>query len=132
MPQPCIAPNSPLSLARSLSLRSLSLTHRACAFVRFTTAEGAVAAIQAIHGKFVMPGCSDPRVVRYADAPGSRMKKGRDRPPMSGGFPGYAGPQGYGMGGYGGGPNSNGYGGQYGGSNGWGNPSYGGFNQVNN
>ena len=35
-----------------------------------------MAAIQAIHGKFIMPGCSDPLVVRYADAPGSRAKKG--------------------------------------------------------
>ena len=27
--------------------------------------------LQAIHGKYIMPGCTDPLVVRYADAPGS-------------------------------------------------------------
>ena len=47
---------------------AMAAVAQACAFVRFTTAEGAVAAIQAIHGKFIMPGCSDPLVVRYADA----------------------------------------------------------------
>lgn len=77
-------------------MRGGSRSGQACAFVRFTTAEGAVAAIQvrlrgsecvrftrsthvhlptrpsqAIHGKFIMPGCTDPLVVRYADAPGS-------------------------------------------------------------
>lgn len=75
-------------------MRGGSRSGQACAFVRFTTAEGAVAAIQvsasllaacprthtrslprnllqAIHGKYIMPGCTDPLVVRYADAPGS-------------------------------------------------------------
>eukprot|EP00308_Calcidiscus_leptoporus_P009602 CAMPEP_0119376334 /NCGR_PEP_ID=MMETSP1334-20130426/40018_1 /TAXON_ID=127549 /ORGANISM="Calcidiscus leptoporus, Strain RCC1130" /LENGTH=235 /DNA_ID=CAMNT_0007394887 /DNA_START=160 /DNA_END=863 /DNA_ORIENTATION=+ len=60
-------------------MRGGSRSGQACAFVRFTTAEGALAAIQAIHGKLVMPGCTDPLVVRYADAPGSRAKKGGPR-----------------------------------------------------
>lgn len=83
---------------------------QACAFVRFTTAEGAVAAIQAIHGKFIMPGCSDPLVVRYADAPGSRAKKGAGGGGGVRGFPnGYGGGLGN-MGGQGYQPNG-GYGG---------------------
>jgi len=60
-------------------MRGGSRSGQACAFIRFTTAEGAIAAIQAVHGKYVMPGCSDPLVVRYADAPGSRVKKGPAR-----------------------------------------------------
>merc|ERR1719201_3371652 len=56
-------------------MRGGSRSGQACAFVRFVTPEGAIAAIQAVHGKYIMPGCTDPLVVRYADAPGSRTKK---------------------------------------------------------
>lgn len=72
-------------------MRGGSRSGQACAFVRFTTAEGAVAAIQAIHGKYIMPGCTDPLVVRYADAPGSRAKKGGGGGRTQGGFNGYGG-----------------------------------------
>merc|ERR1719428_2514837 len=58
-------------------MRGGSRSGQSCAFVRFTTAEGAVAAIQAIHGKYIMPGCTDPLVVRYADAPGAKKGGGR-------------------------------------------------------
>ena len=60
-------------------MRGGSRSGQACAFVRFTTPEGAVAAIQAVHGKYIMNGCQDPLVVRYADAPGSKAKKGNAR-----------------------------------------------------
>jgi len=75
-------------------MRGGSRSGQACAFVRFTTAEGAVAAIQAIHGKYVMEGCQDPLVVRYADAPGSRSKSSRGN--RGGGFGGYPGAPPYG------------------------------------
>jgi len=88
-------------------MRGGSRSGQACAFIRFTTAEGAVAAIQAIHGKLVMPGCTDPLVVRYADAPGSRAKKGGGR--SQGGFNGYAPP--YTAMGFGGQMNGGGWGG---------------------
>jgi len=85
-------------------MRGGSRSGQACAFIRFTTPEGAIAAIQAIHGKYVMPGCSDPLVVRYADAPGSRVKKGAARGVQSGpaGYPGMGFGCGYpgGAGGY--------------------------------
>merc|ERR1719263_2059005 len=60
-------------------MRGGSRSGQACAFVRFVSPEVAIAAIQAVHGKYVMPGCTDPLVVRYADAPGSRAKKGPGR-----------------------------------------------------
>jgi len=92
-------------------MRGGSRSGQACAFVRFTTAEGAVAAIQAIHGKYIMPGCTDPLVVRYADAPGSRAKKGGGAGGGRGFQGGYNGsPSGY----QNGGQYGMGYGGQYG------------------
>lgn len=107
-------------------MRGGSRSGQACAFVRFMTAEGAVAAIQAIHGKYVMSGCTDPLVVRYADAPGSRAKKGSGR--HVGGFNGYGNPPGYGSGGggYGGNMMGNWPGGPYA-AGGWGGPPFGGF-----
>ena len=91
-------------------MRGGSRSGQACAFVRFVTPEGAIAAIQAVHGKYVMPGCTDPLVVRYADAPGSRTKKkgpggaygGFGPGPYGYGYPGMGGPPG--AGGWGGGP----------------------------
>lgn len=82
-------------------MRGGSRSGQACAFVRFMTPEGAIAAIQAVHGKYVMPGCTDPLVVRYADAPGSRAKK-----KGGGAFGAYNGHPGYygGAPGWGGGP----------------------------
>ena len=100
-------------------MRGGSRSGQACAFVRFTTAEGAVAAIQAIHGKYIMPGCTDPLVVRYADAPGSRAKKGGGGRGFNGGY----GPPGYGQGG---GFNNMGPGWGYGGGGGYGGPMGGG------
>ena len=91
-------------------MRGGSRSGQACAFVRFVSPEGAIAAIQAVHGKYVMPGCTDPLVVRYADAPGSRTKKkgpggaygGFGPGPYGYGYPGMGGPPG--AGGWGGGP----------------------------
>ena len=72
--------------------------------------------MQAIHGKYIMPGCTDPLVVRYADAPGSRAKKGGGGAGAQRGFnggygqpsPGYNGFGGMGGGGWGGGGYGNG------------------------
>eukprot|EP00908_Phaeocystis_cordata_P001768 Transcript_11901.p1 GENE.Transcript_11901~~Transcript_11901.p1 ORF type:complete len:360 (-),score=42.81 Transcript_11901:101-1180(-) len=90
-------------------MRGGSRSGQACAFVRFVTPEGAIAAIQAVHGKYVMPGCTDPLVVRYADAPGSRAKKkgggaygGYGPGPYGFGYPGMASQGGWGAGPYGG------------------------------
>jgi len=110
-------------------MRGGSRSGQACAFVRFTTAEGAVAAIQAIHGKYIMPGCTDPLVVRYADAPGSRAKKGGGGGGGGGrSFNGYGGgPPGYPTNNYGGGMGG-GWGGPYGAGNaGWGGAPFPGF-----
>ena len=77
-------------------MRGGSRSGQACAFVRFVSPEGAIAAIQAVHGKYVMPGCTDPLVVRYADAPGSRTKKKGGGGGGGGGGGPYTGPGGYG------------------------------------
>jgi len=104
-------------------MRGGSRSGQACAFIRFTAPEGAVAAIHAIHGKLVMPGCTDPLVVRYADAPGSRAKKGGGRP--QGGFNGYGSAANFNAGSFNA-PLGGGWAGAYGG--GWPGPSpFGGF-----
>ena len=59
-------------------MRGGSRSGMACAFVRFSTQEQAVAAIEAIHGQHKLPDASEPLVVRWADAPGSRRREGRD------------------------------------------------------
>ena len=109
-------------------MRGGSRSGQACAFVRFVSPEGAIAAIQAVHGKYVMPGCTDPLVVRYADAPGSRSKKKGGGGGGGGGGGPYAGPGGYG--GYPGhgpmGDWSGPYGGGGGGGGPYGNGPYGG------
>jgi len=67
-------------------MRGGSRSGMACAFVRFSTQEQAVAAIEAIHGQHKLPDASEPLVVRWADAPGSRRREGRDGG-RGGGYP---------------------------------------------
>mmetsp|Transcript_53669 Transcript_53669/g.138736 ORF Transcript_53669/g.138736 Transcript_53669/m.138736 type:complete len:256 (-) Transcript_53669:386-1153(-) len=70
----------------------------ACAFVRFTTQEMAQEAITAIHGQQKLPDASEPLVVRWADAPGSRKRDAREGGRRRGGGGGGRG-GGYPMGG---------------------------------
>jgi len=95
-------------------MRGGSRSGMACAFVRFATQETAQRAIDAIHGNVTLPDASEPLVVRWADAPGSRGRESRGRQPnerrrsggdrRSGGGGGGGGGGGmagrYGMGGY--------------------------------
>merc|ERR1711965_209533 len=50
----------------------------ACAFVRFETQAMAQAAIDGVHGRITLPEAAEPLVVRWADAPGSRRREGRE------------------------------------------------------
>lgn len=58
-------------------MRGGSRSGMACAFVRFLTQEQAQAAIDTIHGQITLPNASEPLVVRWADAPGSRRRDTR-------------------------------------------------------
>jgi len=58
-------------------MRGGSRSGMACAFVRFQTQQMAQAAIDAIHGQITLPGASEPLVVRWADAPGTRRRSSR-------------------------------------------------------
>ena len=55
-------------------MRGGSRSGMACAFVRFQTKEMAQSAIENIHGKVTLTGATEPLVVRWADAPGSRKR----------------------------------------------------------
>ncbi|KAK1315900.1 Flowering time control protein FCA [Acorus calamus] len=58
---------------------------RGCAFVKFSNREMAVAAINALNGIYVMHGCEQPLIVRFADPK-------RPRPGESRGGPAFGGP----------------------------------------
>lgn len=98
-------------------MRGGSRSGMACAFVRYQTQEMAKAAIESIHGQITLENASEPLVVRWADAPGSRRKTnnyrgggrgggggcrdghgGRDMCGRSGGQMSYMQQQGYGYG----------------------------------
>ena len=59
-------------------MRGGSRSGMACAFIRFSTQAQAQAAIDAIHGRVTLPDTAEPLVVRWADAPGSRRREGRE------------------------------------------------------
>ncbi|KAL3679106.1 hypothetical protein R1sor_022062 [Riccia sorocarpa] len=59
---------------------------RGCAFIKYPTREMATAAINALNGVYVMPGCDQPLAVRFADP--KRPKGGDTRV----GGPGFGGP----------------------------------------
>jgi hypothetical protein len=59
-------------------MRGGSRSGMVCAFVRFASAPMAQAAIDAVHGQTTLPGSPEPLVVRWADAPGSRKRDGRE------------------------------------------------------
>ncbi|KAL3517355.1 hypothetical protein ACH5RR_019944 [Cinchona calisaya] len=54
--------------------------HRGCAFVRFSRREMAVAAINALHGSYIMRGCKQPLIVRFADPKKPRLGGPRAAP----------------------------------------------------
>ena len=60
-------------------MRGGSRSGMACAFVRYTTLEMAQRAIENIHGQITLENAAEPLVVRWADAPGSRKRDGRER-----------------------------------------------------
>jgi len=60
-------------------MRGGSRSGMACAFIRYQTQQMAQLAIDAIHGQVTLPTASEPLVVRWADAPGSRRRDSRDR-----------------------------------------------------
>ena len=60
-------------------MRGGSRNGMACAFVRYTTLEMAQRAIENIHGQITLENAAEPLVVRWADAPGSRKRDGRER-----------------------------------------------------
>ncbi|CDP17052.1 unnamed protein product [Coffea canephora] len=47
--------------------------HRGCAFVQFSRREMAVAAINGLHGSYIMRGCNQPLIVRFADPKKPRL-----------------------------------------------------------
>lgn len=57
--------------------------NRGCAFVQFSSRHMAAAAIQALHGKFVMRGCDQPLIVRFADPKKPRIGDSRPAPYMN-------------------------------------------------
>ena len=59
-------------------MRGGSRSGMACAFVRFETQAMAQAAIDGVHGRITLPKAAEPLVVRWADAPGSRKRDGRE------------------------------------------------------
>jgi len=59
-------------------MRGGSRSGNACAFVRFSTQAMAQQAMDAIHGRITLPSAAEPLVVRWADAPGSRKKDGKE------------------------------------------------------
>merc|ERR1711920_1030809 len=56
-----------------------------CAFVRFQTQQMAQLAIEATHGQITLPESTEPLVVRWADAPGTRRRNNNRRSHSSGG-----------------------------------------------
>jgi len=81
-------------------MRGGSRSGMACAFVRYTTREMAQAAIEGIHGQHRLPDATEPLVVRWADAPGSRKRDAREASKRRGGGAGVgAGGRGRGAGG---------------------------------
>jgi len=58
-------------------MRGGSRSGMSCAFVRFQTQQMAQLAIEAIHGQVTLPESTEPLVVRWADAPGSRRRNTR-------------------------------------------------------
>ena len=69
-------------------MRGGSRSGMACAFVRYTTREMAQAAIEGIHGQHRLPDATEPLVVRWADAPGSRKRDAREANKRRGGAAG--------------------------------------------
>ncbi|KAG8389581.1 hypothetical protein BUALT_Bualt02G0244000 [Buddleja alternifolia] len=57
--------------------------NRGCAFVQFTCRDMAIAAIQALHGIYVMRGCDQPLIVRFADPKKPRVGDSRPAPYMN-------------------------------------------------
>lgn len=53
---------------------------RGCAFVQFSHREMAIAAINALHGTYIMRGCEQPLVVRFADPKKPRGSDSRPAP----------------------------------------------------
>jgi len=70
-------------------MRGGSRSGMACAFVRFQTQQMAKLAIEAIHGQITLENASEPLVVRWADAPGSRKRTNHYGPRRGGGGHGH-------------------------------------------
>ncbi|PIN15565.1 RNA-binding protein ELAV/HU (RRM superfamily) [Handroanthus impetiginosus] len=54
--------------------------NKGCAFVQFSCRDMAIAAIQALHGTYVMRGCDQPLIVRFADPKKPRIGDSRPTP----------------------------------------------------
>ncbi|CAK9152875.1 unnamed protein product [Ilex paraguariensis] len=61
--------------------------NRGCAFVQFSHRDMAVAAINALHGTFMMEGCDQPLIVRFADP--KKPRAGESRGHSKFGAPGF-------------------------------------------
>ncbi|XP_010928319.1 flowering time control protein FCA isoform X2 [Elaeis guineensis] len=61
---------------------------RGCGFVKFSTRDDAVAAMNALHGNYVMRGCDQPLIVRFADPKRPRPAEPRGGPTFGG--PGFS------------------------------------------
>ncbi|KAI3449375.1 hypothetical protein Pfo_006040 [Paulownia fortunei] len=57
--------------------------NRGCAFVQFSCRDMAIAAIQALHGTYVMRGCDQPLIVRFADPKKPRIGDSRLAPHLN-------------------------------------------------
>lgn len=66
-------------------MRGGSRSGMSCAFVRFQTQQMAQLAIEATHGQITLPESTEPLVVRWADAPGTRRRNNNRRSHSSGG-----------------------------------------------
>ncbi|KAI5674881.1 hypothetical protein M9H77_05831 [Catharanthus roseus] len=66
--------------------------HRGCAFVQFSRREMAIAAINALHGTYIMRGCEQPLIVRFADPKKPRGLDSRAAPHLGDRMGGHMGP----------------------------------------
>ncbi|KAL2485717.1 flowering time control protein-related/FCA gamma-related [Abeliophyllum distichum] len=66
--------------------------NRGCAFIQFSCRDMAIAAITALHGRYVMRGCDQPLIVRFADPKKPRAGDSRPSPYLNDQFSGHMPP----------------------------------------